>query len=314
MKTMNAEVEIKPIKKLRVIGWVNEPLEQLYRIIIRNKCDKREKLVAIGRLPKEATTLIVCFPGYNDSVYPHFYDLPEDEMGKCGIIFPQDSFSTCWLGEADRVIGNSLRLLAKGIYHIKKWLRIEKTIYMGTSMGGYGALAFSLVEPAEEVYVCSPVVSLEMSKESFSRVGALQKVKELLKQKQMVNRLRGYELSDISKAIRARNKHSMKTEGISASNFYHITCARYEDENDKDGVCQKDFYHPLLESLNEAGIKYSAQIIPVAVHDALFYPGHVKRFSERYAEWLNKSKKMVVTSRKELISRNQFVNSLRLEW
>lgn len=213
-------------------------------------------------------------------------------------------------GQQTRHIAN---ILAEAVEYMQKRLEIKKTIFMGTSMGGYGALSASMLNQCNEVYITSPITSLKQNLKSLEKSRTIKTAVSTFTES-IKDNIFSYELLDIPKMIENQSSHInvLGRRKKYIADYYHILACRQEDLEDRHGLYLEEYILPLTQSLNAAGVKYSLQILPLSAHDALFYPAHVDSYSNNYNNILKGKLIEQHHNRKSLIEQGAFVNSIRL--
>ena len=122
---------------------------------------------------------------------------------------------------------------------------------------------------------------------------------------------------DIPKAIRGIQDSSnscSQDADISMSDYYHVTCCRYEDSDDPIGLGLHEYYMPFLSALTDLGVNFSSNIVPLSGHDAFFFPSHVIGYSEKTLSLVNGTPGQRLNhSRRNLIYECIYINALRLQ-
>lgn len=310
------QIAIRPLSpNIRVNGWINHPCNDLYSISMRLKKKNALKLSFLARLPVSPKKLLICFHGLMPSLYPHFYDFDNTISNEYILLFPQDPLQTCWLGGYD---GPSTWDYPVLISYLCKYLRdhykLEKSIFMGTSMGGYGALLNSFFSSPDEVYLCSAITSLNPMLE-FNRSDIVRHVIDSLSLRYFYESSMSHPYLDAAIAFESIDQEVLIANHkfrIGNSPYYHLLNCRYESESDKRGIGLEDFCMPFLSGAIKNGINLFVNILPIAGHDAMFFPKDVVSFSDKNLSKIHVDQKPITYSRKGLVEASLFTNAIRL--
>jgi len=310
------QIAIKPLSKnIKVNGWINHPCNDLYSISLRFQKRSALKLSFLARFPTSPKKLLICFHGLMPSLYPHFYDFDNTTLTEYILLFPQDPMQTCWLGGYGGPSTWDYPVLISYLCkHLCDLYKLEKSIFMGTSMGGYGALLNSFFASPDEVYMCSPITSLNPMLE-FNRTGIVENVITSMGLKRFYYQEWSYPYLDVANAFESIGqqvliaKHKFR---IKVAPYYHLLSCRYESESDKRGTGLEDFCMPFLNGAIKNGVNLFANILPIAGHDAMFFPKDIASFSDKNMSKIEKDGNPINYSRKGLVAANLFLNAIRL--
>ena len=307
---------IKPLRPLLVNGWLNEPRDDLFLISLHLKKNTSQRLFCLARIPKSPQKILVCFHGLIETIHPHFYDVDGDALDDYVVLFPQDPYHTCWLGGHHGPASWSYPLLIYSlVHHLSSHFDLQKTIFMGTSMGGFGALMHSFFVSADEVYLCSPITNLDPSLE-FNASGSVRSSILSTGIDDFTEASKHLPFLNATVALDSFGHNCLianRKLTIGKPSYCHLLNCRYESKSDRRGIGIEDFCLPLLSGLARNGVNFFVNFLPIAGHDALIYPRDVIRYSDQ--QNINKilsSAAPVRYSRRDLVEENLFTNLFRL--
>ncbi len=300
-----------------ISGWLNKPYDEIYIISLQLKGIKSLPLKLVARVPKNPQKILFCFHGLVADLNFSFYDFEESCGKDFALFFPQDPFRTCWLGGINGPESWLYFLMIKYFYeYLANVNELEKSIFMGTSMGAYGALLNSLFCGPDETYVSSPITSLNPLLEFNNTLevkGALKSLGLNLDFESLLVKYPGLDIQNLLKDQNRQINFAGRTLDIKPGKSYHIINFRFENDTDNQGIGLRDFILPFVHQLISSKVNYSMFVIPCSGHDALFYPTHVARFSDEvFSQCLSGSEPLCFT-RKDLVKRNLFTNLIRLK-
>ena len=225
---------------------------------------KEYSLFLTCRIGKIGHPLVVAFPGYlsNPDGVPIFY-------GANQFVLPTSNHTLITINDREGVGRDGSwylgQLLDNGLYsyqiliklainHFQKLLRPSKTIFFGSSMGGFGALIHSTTCAVDESYISVPQSSLNPSYHYWRRhatdyskervpftvsskleslfIETQQKFEDSLEKNPFLDIAR---LSEFIRNKECRDWSPLFKE-IKFANYYHIVATRYDNRRDISGT------------------------------------------------------------------------------
>ena len=295
-----------------IIGFFNKEAYQnnvdFYRFTADIN-DKEYSLTISGKIGNPNKPLVVGFPGYlsNPEGLLTFYgSIYSTELTSNYSIFTindregADRDGSWYLGKQ---VGGGLFsyqiLIMLAINYFQELISPSKTLFYGTSMGGFGALMHSTTCTVDEAYLCVPQSSLNPSIHYFRRSNSdyslerspytpSRKLQSLSletpsKFEACLNTNPFLDITRLSKLIHEGfDDISMKKifGNVDFAGFYHIVASRYDHHQDVNGSYFKDMTLPLLDSLSQNNVRFSSSILPFPTHDMYLNVDNVCEFSE----------------------------------
>ena len=302
-------------------------------------------------------TNIVYFHGYNRGRSWGVRNLTTGTE-ELNFIFIQDRDG--WNRYGSGFIGKSITeaqyiiLVNKLIEFLRLSIGIDRLIFAGSSMGGYGCLLHSLFNDVDEVYATVAQTSLNPSLRYYNvnkqqqflenphEPGIFSLAKYIKKlgiiDLESFMRLRElYPFIDIPYAINLlyeRKKISILFKIGSQfceqimyfpAAYYHLTNARFDHPRDVSSWYLNEFTLPLMKSFNDSRIMYSQVILPIVGHDHYIEPNFMANFSDKHREYtelsidrinrdLDENNIKYIQSAEELRRKGSFQNLLKLNW
>ena len=287
------------------MGWNNQDGRQLFRGVISFLEDNtKHSLTFFYKDGQPNRPLVIGFPGYlaDASGSGVFFDCVGQRFKDCTIVTLNDREGESRLGSwyLGKIMKDGcysyLRLITALISHLQEKYQPSRSILYGTSMGGFGALLYSLLVRVDEVYLCVPQTNLNPRSHYFrrdpdsydkERIPFTPSTKliplGLETYEKFTRKLNDHPYLDISNLRRHIGPdgrfHSKFFKG-QFSSYYHLVSARYDHHLDRKGTYYRQMILPLITSLVEQDIPFSNTSFPFAMHDAFIYPQGILEYSE----------------------------------
>ena len=189
-------------------------------------------------------------------------------------------------------------LINLALKHFQKMLSPSKTLFFGTSMGGFGALMHSSTCMVDEVYLCVPQSSLNPSLHYFRRSDTdysaerspftpSRKLKSLSietpsKFMDYISKNPFLDISRLSRFIIEGGDDNIEAifGKVSFAEYYHIISSRYDHSQDVNGTYFKDMILPIFNSFAKSNVRFSSSILPFPTHDSYLTVDSVCAFSD----------------------------------
>jgi hypothetical protein len=311
--TINISVVDK--KPFGIEGPTVNPL-QLYRL---KDSKKEDELYFLGRINIANAPVICYFHGYSSaSGTLHLQDLHPSLHGKFNLIMPQDRSGYRRQGSAfigGKIWqGNYITMLKDFFTKLKTLIGFNRLLLGGASMGGFGALLYSILLEADECYLSCPQTSLDPESwyyninDNFDHLEDLSQTKPWchgylrslgIIAKDTYERIRrSHPFVDLPHFIRLlyanRNQNLLlssseidhrEVRAVFPRCYYHLTSCRYDHPKDLKSSYQTEFILPLVSAMVECGIHFSQLTLPFPGHDHFHSPSVIARYSENYQEF-----------------------------
>ena len=271
---------------------------------------KKYSLNLVIRKGEVGAPLIVGFPGYlsNPEGYPSYYGQVggDPDLSRATLITINDRHGferdgSWYLGERlDNGIFSYQLLITNAIKYFESVFSPSKVIFYGTSMGGFGALHYSLICNPDETYLCVPQTTLspashywrrganglyyEMHEEShisrhlqYLGIETRDKFYSTLKQNPLLD------ISYFSDAVLRSSSNSINHPVFGEIKFcpyYHLVSSRYDHHQDVDGVYFDQMILPLITAFSKSKVHFSSSIFPYPTHDRYIWPDNVFYYSK----------------------------------
>ena len=290
-----------------ICGYCHGPINKY--TITATIDEQKHELIFLGRLIPNKP-LLIAFHGWMNNQSYNFYDCDADDLNKFSILCPQDRSGhmragSWFLGPRDSE-GYFIypKLFVAFLDTVRKEINPSLRVFMGSSMGGFGALIYSLLVDVDGVVMSVPQTTLDPNVHYFRRgfgndyarvhpkeyqcpglkalgISTRKSFSEELKKSPYLDISHFASLiTSPSDSVEVNLCSKMKVKA-SFSNFYHIIGTRYDRAQDINGEYYRHMFLPLQSALLDTNTRFSMNIYPFAGHDAYIFPSMALRYCLR---------------------------------